>query len=352
MELENLSLINNDNIAAILYTIISLAFITLPFIIYIVKKRDSSKLIEKYMSVFPNPDDAMDAYYRDKENLSIVEPYRKNALISIIFYFFVMFILSEIITSIAISIYLKVNGFSKEIVDVSSELFNENVYDHMVSILNLVLQILIYTILTIGTVIIMWKPLKKDLSNITGKIFGYGAMGYGLAMAGSLVSTILFAVLGITGYKSSATNQDAIDAMFNTSVLGIILLFISIVIMAPIVEELIFRKSIFKVIKDPKLALIVSTIVFGGLHVVSGTIMEIVLFFDGSGSYLNVILEFVYIIQYSMMGLGFGIAYLKSNKNITSTIFGHMLNNGISFLVMLLAKFFPEILEAFIAFII
>lgn len=352
MNFEDFTLVQNDTIAGILYTIFTLAFIIVPFIVYIVKKNDNTKLIEKYMKVFPNPDEAMEAYYRDKENFTVVEPYRKNSLIAIIYYFFVMYILAEIIAAIAIVIYLQMNGFSRDIINPNSDSFNPDVYEHMANILNLVLEMVLYTMLTVGVVIIMWKPFKKDLSNISKKTFAFGAMGYGLTMAGNFASTILFGILGITARKGEASNQEAITSMFNSSPLAIVILFLTIVIMAPIVEELIFRKGIFTLIKDPKLAIIISSLIFGGLHVISPTISTIGLWLSGEANYLDVILEFVYIIQYSLMGLGFSIAYVKSNKNVSTTIFSHMLNNGISFAMLLLLTLLPSEIETIINFLI
>lgn len=343
---ENFTLIQSDAIAAIIYTLLTIAFFVVPFIIYFSKKTNSMKLIEKYMQVFPNPDEAMAAYERDKQNLTIVEPFRKNSLISIIYYFVIFYILAEVISAVAIVIYLKANGFSKDIINPESPLYNPDVYEHMANFLNLVLQIVIYSIATIGVLIIMWKPFKNDFKKINGKTFALGAMGYGLSMAGGAASVILFAILGITARKGEATNQEAIDSMFSSSPMALIILFFVIVIMAPIVEELVFRKSFFTIIKDPKLALIISSMVFGGLHVISGTLAVALSWIEGSATYLDVILELVFIIQYSLMGLGFGIAYIKSNKNVCTTIFSHMLNNGVSFVVTLLSVLFPDVFES------
>ena len=353
MPLENdIILFNSDTIAAIFYTLLAIAFLTVPFIIYFVKKNDSSKLINKYLQIFPNPEEAMEAYYRDKQNYSIVEPYRKNSLIAIVYYFVVMYILSNIVASIGVSIYLTANGFSKDIIDPNSAAFNPNVYDHMTTFLSPILEIVLYAILLVGVVIMLWKPLVKDLKAIKGKTFAIGAMGYGLAFAGLFIGTILFSILGITARKGDATNQEQIEAMFNSSTTAIIILFFVTVIFAPIVEELIFRKGIFTLIKDPKLAIIVSSLVFGGLHVVSSTIVAVENWIIGEATYLTVILEFVYIIQYSLMGLGFGIAYVKSNKNVCATIFAHMLNNGVSFVTMILSMILPKILPGFFETII
>ena len=60
-------------------------------------------------------------------------------------------------------------------------------------------------------------------------------------------------------------------------------------------------------------------------------------------------LELMYIIPYSLMGLGMGIAYMKSNNNIIAPILTHTANNLISFIISLLMVMFPQLFELFIA---
>lgn len=346
------SIINSDTIAAIIYTLLTIAFITVPFIIYYVKKNDNNNLINKYISVFPNPDEAMAAYNRDKENYTIVEPYKKQSIIAIIYYFVVFYFVVYIVLFVSQALYLMANGFSADIIDPSSSAYNPDVYEHMANFLDPILQIVTYGIALVGIVIIMWKPLKKDLNKINGKTFSFGAMGYGLCMAGLLIGSILFGILGITAKKGTSSNEEAINSMFNQSPTAMLILFFVTVIMAPIVEELIFRKAIFNTIKEPKLALIVSTLIFAAMHVVSSTLSTLILWIQGESTYLNVILEFIYIIQYALMGLGFGIAYIKTEKNVCTSIFAHMLNNGVSYLLMILAALFPSVLGSIIQFLL
>jgi hypothetical protein len=141
MQNYTLSLFNNTTYAMILYSICTIAFLLVPFIIYYFKYRQDTSLINKYLQVFPNPEEAYAAYVRDQENLNIVEPYRTKSLFTIIYYFFVMYILSEFVSSIAISIYLYANQFSSDIINPNSDYFNQNVYEHMQSSLNIILQI-------------------------------------------------------------------------------------------------------------------------------------------------------------------------------------------------------------------
>ena len=84
MQNYTLSLFNNTTYATILYSICTLAFLLVPFIIYYFKYRQDTSLINKYLQVFPNPEEAYAAYVRDQENLNIVEPYRTKSFFTII----------------------------------------------------------------------------------------------------------------------------------------------------------------------------------------------------------------------------------------------------------------------------
>jgi membrane protease YdiL (CAAX protease family) len=211
--------------------------------------------------------------------------------------------------------------------------------------LNIILQIVIYGIAIIGVVILMWKPFEEDLKRINKKTFAFGAMGFGLLYAANIVGTIFLTLIGVMNFKSNASNQDAINSMFNTSIPNLIILFIVIVIMAPILEELVFRKAIFKQFKNKYLALIVSSLAFGMLHVISSALLVFINITNGEATFFDFVLELIYVIPYSLMGFALGIAYIKSNKNIASSMFAHFLNNLISYIGSLIISLNPELLE-------
>jgi hypothetical protein len=94
-----------------------------------------------------------------------------------------------------------------------------------------------------------------------------------------------------------------------------VLIFISAVIIGPVVEELIFRKAIFGLISNDKVALAVSTFIFGAIHLL------------GEASILEALVNGV---AYFVMGFVFGYIYLKNNRNIMVPIIVHVLSNLIS----------------------
>lgn len=84
-------------------------------------------------------------------------------------------------------------------------------------------------------------------------------------------------------------------------------------ILAPFIEELIFRKAFKDAIKSKWLFVLTSGIVFGCLHVVGS---------------ISSLYEILYIIPYSSLGIAFALAYHETD-NIFSSIFLHFLHNTI-----------------------
>ena len=105
-------------------------------------------------------------------------------------------------------------------------------------------------------------------------------------------------------------NQDTVVEMFNS--INKIVMFLFIVIIGPIVEEFVTRYSIGTLIKNDKVFIIVSGIIFGILH--------------GVG---------IATILYILLGGAFAYFYVKSDKNIIVPIMLHVINNLVSFIMML-----------------
>ena len=93
------------------------------------------------------------------------------------------------------------------------------------------------------------------------------------------------------------------------------------IIIAPLTEELMFRGFMKKFIKNNTLFLILSSIIFGGLHVVVASNIEQILF----------------IIPYSILGFAFSLNYVRT-KNIASNIFLHGAWNSIAIVALIISK--------------
>ena len=135
----------------------------------------------------------------------------------------------------------------------------------------------------------------------------YWAGAFGTMIVANFIIISLFP-------NSVATNQEGIDAVFASAPIYMI---ISAVLVAPIVEETIFRLGIHNIFKNNKLFILISGFSFGLLHVV--------------GTFENLI-DLIYIIPYSIPGLFFAYTYTKS-KNIFVPIWLHFFHNGFTMLL-------------------
>lgn len=150
----------------------------------------------------------------------------------------------------------------------------------------------------------------------------YGLFSIIISMLASIGSTYITKNVSI----SQSENQSAINSILDY-LSGYIIFAPITVIVAPIVEELIFRKSFFNLIKNKYLALLVTTIIFGTMHVTTtytyllnnGYVFKEALYYTiGFG------------LPYYAMGFSFGLTYIKSDKNILVPIAIHIINNFVA----------------------
>ena len=152
-----------------------------------------------------------------------------------------------------------------------------------------------------------------SFKNNPKKYFGYVIAGFALVYAAMIFANIILDLLGIT---VTSQNEQTIQSLFTKNTLNIIMLFLLLTVFTPIVEETVFRKSIYGFIR-PLIgdigAIIISGLIFAVMHVIS------------YGDYIQ-------IIPYAFMGLSFSYIYFLSNRNIYVVIIIHFLNNLIPFL--------------------
>ena len=115
----------------------------------------------------------------------------------------------------------------------------------------------------------------------------------------------------ITGNES--TNQSLIKEipLWLTAILAVII--------APISEEILFRGFLRKIFKNDLLFIIISGIIFGIIHCMYAE---------------ENLLMYLYILPYSVMGVGFAKLYTKTN-NIYTNILIHFIWNAIAMLAMI-----------------
>jgi len=169
------------------------------------------------------------------------------------------------------------------------------------SVFNLVSYFLFFSVF----VYLSKDYLKAKLKQITKDphTFAKGIVFGGvLIFSASIIASI---ILNHLANGEQATNQEMLEEMFKDNFFNKISLVIYSVLFAPLVEELLFRKSVNGLFRNPIVGLIISSLTFGLLHVVSG------------GDYIQ-------IIYYAALGFALGASYMISRKNIFVPILLHM----------------------------
>lgn len=183
-------------------------------------------------------------------------------------------------------------------------------------------NVLIELILFVVVMLLYNKEFKKDYKifklnfkdNII-KIISYFALFMALKIGTALISSILSFALNFTLGESE--NQEAVMKLVSAEPL---LMIINTCILAPFVEEGIFRLSIRKVFSNKYLFILVSGLFFGMMHIFPTD--------------LPTSLALIYSITY--VAMGFYLAYIYTEtENIWFVIFIHALNNLFSMIISL-----------------
>ncbi len=151
-----------------------------------------------------------------------------------------------------------------------------------------------------------FKDLKKNYKQIFKSTIKYWLIGFGIM----LLSSLLIGILGIEGSDNQNTNIE----LFKSA--PIIQALIAI-ILAPITEELVFRRSFKNFTNNKLLFALVTGLIFGGIHVIS------------SLTSLKDLIMLIHLIPYSSVGIALGYAY-KEHNNILGTMSIHALHNLIA----------------------
>ncbi len=163
------------------------------------------------------------------------------------------------------------------------------------------------------------KPLfKKTLKNFKNGTFGkaikYALLAYAVVLGCGIVDQIIFGPS-----KVNANQQNVTDLLVTSPLVGCLLT----IVIAPLVEELIFRYYIFKGIEKrrPALAFVVTALAFGGLHLIASI---------GTPFFLE---DLRSLPSYVAAGLVFCYGYYKT-KNFGVNVLAHMLYNGLATILL------------------
>lgn len=195
---------------------------------------------------------------------------------------------------------------------------------HVINFLSLN-NFLVYVLLTISLIIILKKDIINDLiifnkENIKSTLIK-------LAITTVIFFTIYYTMSYLTALLSDlvninqSANQEFVELALEHSTF---IMVITTVLLGPICEELVFRKSFFGLLKNKKLALCLSSFTFAAIHLVSSLSLG-----------YNVLQLLVLLLPYLTAGFLFGIIYLKTNLNIYFVTIIHILTNLIAVIIIL-----------------
>ena len=134
---------------------------------------------------------------------------------------------------------------------------------------------------------------------------------------GLMIMCISNIAIGYMTSLSTSSNEQAVQGLISTTPY---LMLFTAGILAPIAEEITFRKGIAKIFKNKWVYATASGLIFGLLHVI------------GSGN----ILEYLYVIPYGSLGFFFALTYYDT-KSIYPSIIMHAIHNSALVLLSIIA---------------
>lgn len=154
-----------------------------------------------------------------------------------------------------------------------------------------------------------WKIFKDKAAWNIDIMVKYWMTGLAIMMISNIIiSSFLNA--------GQAENEQAVQSMINALPWAML---IDAGILAPFIEEIVFRKCFRDVFQNKWVFAIASALVFGGMHVVNASSA----------------VGYLFIIPYGCLGFVFALMYNKTNTVFTS-VFAHMLHNSILTLISIL----------------
>ena len=245
---------------------------------------------------------------------------KNKGLINIVFYLFLYLLAGTLTTYIVAYAVAKSNNyeFSIFLEQMNSSTYNDIELFNKANFAATLANFIVYFILFIVLIIINRDTLIAEFKKIGNKVISFiifAIFGFIILYGTSYIINYLYNLYNI----GVSQNQNSIENYILHG--NAILTFITVVIFAPLVEEIIYRYSIFSLIKNKILAYVVTIICFALPHMLStnSSISEWLLL----------------MIPYLLSGFILALIY-DSSKNIYASIVAHCLNNLLAFIIILI----------------
>ncbi len=159
--------------------------------------------------------------------------------------------------------------------------------------------------------ILFWiyrKDIKRDFQDFKKNFNQNLDIGFKYWLIGVIVMVVANSCIIFLLPEAQATNEESVQNVIHAAPF---ISLISVGIIGPFIEEMVFRRSFREVFSDKWLFVLMSGLIFGSLHVILS---------------ISSPWDFAYIIPYSSLGFAFGLMYVKTN-NIFTPIFLHVFHN-------------------------
>lgn len=205
--------------------------------------------------------------------------------------FLLLFLFSSIFQLIPISLFnLNIKNLS-------------NVEQNYLTLFSNIILLIIY-------IIIYRKDLKQDIINFKNKAYEHLDTAFKYWLIGLIIMVVSNLIINLFATQAIAGNEQKVQSLIGcTPILSVL----TIGIIAPFIEEMTFRKIFYDAFNNKKLFIIISGLVFGGLHIVTS---------------FNSAWDLLYLIPYCSLGFAFAIIMTKT-KNIFASTSMHMFHNTI-----------------------
>ena len=206
--------------------------------------------------------------------------------------------------------------FSSYLQVIPIALFNIDVKNYTASdlaIVNTFTDLMLVLIL----IILYFKELKKEFKTFKNSWKLSMDTAFKYWFIGLMIMCISNIAIGLITNLNTSSNEAAVQNLVSSTPY---LMLFTAGILAPIAEELTFRKGVSKIFKNKWVYATASGLIFGLLHVI------------GSGN----ILEYLYVIPYGSLGFFFALTYYDT-KSIYPSIIMHAIHNSALILLSIIA---------------
>ncbi|RHZ37114.1 CPBP family intramembrane glutamic endopeptidase [endosymbiont GvMRE of Glomus versiforme] len=182
--------------------------------------------------------------------------------------------------------------------------------------------ICLYGVVAIGLTALAFRQQKDKIISAWKKEKGKILLWASVCLCITLVTNFLLRFLSalVSGKTEKPLNQQQLESLISPSFWNWTVTGFSLLILAPLLEELVFRWLLFETFGNNYFSVFFSALTFGFAH------------YHGETSAAGILTFLIY----PIMGFAFAYVY-KTKKNIIWPIACHFLNNLVAFIFMLFA---------------